>query len=113
MGRLPIDVLIVDLEAQYHHTIDYIYRMVERNEINPYWICLPLSLRNVASQFQPKWICWNPDDENRWLRPLPTHYSVISDLNFFLFLRLGWSLKNLLLSLAFGIKILKKHDARA
>ncbi|PSU66805.1 phosphoadenosine phosphosulfate reductase [Photobacterium phosphoreum] len=108
LGRLPIDVLIIDLEAQYSHTIDYLYRMVERNEITPYWICLPLSLRNAASQFQPKWICWNPDDEDRWLRPLPTHYSVISDINFFPFFKLGMEFEEFVIEFSLWYQNLKK-----
>ncbi|MEC4726258.1 DUF3440 domain-containing protein [Shewanella sp. D64] len=87
--RLPIDVLIIDLEAQYTHTIEYIHRMVKRQEITPYWICLPISLRNATSQFQPKWICWNPSEKERWLRPLPQHYSVINDIHFFPFFQHG------------------------
>ncbi|WP_372385213.1 DUF3440 domain-containing protein [Vibrio sp. BS-M-Sm-2] len=89
MGKLPVDVLIVDLEAQYHHTIDFIHRMVEREEVNAYWVCLPLSLRNAVSQFQPKWMCWQPELHHKWLRPLPKHGSVISDVRFFPFFRLG------------------------
>ncbi|KOO15467.1 phosphoadenosine phosphosulfate reductase [Vibrio xuii] len=89
LGRLPVDVLIVDLEAQYQHTIDFIQRMVEREEINAYWVCLPLSLRNAVSQFQPKWMCWEPNRRECWLRKLPSHDSVISDFDYFPFFQVG------------------------
>ncbi|MFM2666663.1 DUF3440 domain-containing protein [Vibrio mediterranei] len=88
-SRLPVDILIVDLEAQYQHTIDFIQKMVDRGEVNPFWVCLPLSLRNATSQFQPKWLCWDPSQKNRWLRSLPNHASVISDTSFFPFFHVG------------------------
>ncbi|HFK4418743.1 TPA: DUF3440 domain-containing protein [Vibrio parahaemolyticus] len=89
MGRLPVDVLIIDMEAQYQHTIAFIERMINKKEINAYWICLPLSLRNAVSQFQPKWICWAPEQQAQWIRALPTHSSVISDVHYFPFFREG------------------------
>jgi len=36
-NKLPIDVLIVDLEAQYNLTVEYINRTVARDEVNAYW----------------------------------------------------------------------------
>ena len=87
--RLPVDVLIVDMEAQYQHTIDFIGTMVRRDEVNAYWVCLPLSLRNAVSQFQPKWVCWDPGAKKQWLRPLPEHPSVISSENYFPFFSFG------------------------
>ncbi|MFV0487865.1 MAG: DUF3440 domain-containing protein [Vibrio fluvialis] len=89
MDRLPVDVLIVDMEAQYHHTVEFIERMVNREEVNAYWVCLPLSLRNAVSQFQPKWICWAPEQQTQWLRTMPDHPAVISDVDYFPFFRKG------------------------
>lgn len=89
MERLPVDVLIVDLEAQYQHTIEFLERSVARKEINAYWICLPLSLRNAVSQFQPKWVCWDQECPSRWLRALPEHESVIHDTGYFPFYHYG------------------------
>lgn len=88
-NRLPVDVLIVDFEAQYKETECFIKRMVETGKINPYWVCLPISLRNAVSQFQPKWICWDPENASKWVRPLPTCTGVISDVDFFPFFYLG------------------------
>ncbi|GLR76754.1 DUF3440 domain-containing protein [Aliivibrio sifiae] len=81
-SKLPIDVLIIDMEAQFNHTISYIQDCVEREEVNAYWICLPLSLRNASSQLQPKWTCWDRN-VSHWVRPLPSHPSVISDHAYF------------------------------
>jgi predicted phosphoadenosine phosphosulfate sulfurtransferase len=88
-GRLPLDVMFVDLEAQYNHSIEYAMRIANNPDIRMHWICLPLHLRNAVSQIQPHWICWDKDAEDRWVRPLPDHPSVISDESFFPFFRKG------------------------
>ncbi|MCB9441192.1 MAG: DUF3440 domain-containing protein [Mycolicibacterium sp.] len=86
-----IGVLIVDLEGQYRHTIDFIQTMLARHEdvIEPFWVALPMNLRNAVSQFQPQWMCWDPDKRDQWIRPLPTGPGVISDPDFFRFFRVG------------------------
>ncbi|TDS64248.1 phosphoadenosine phosphosulfate reductase [Myroides indicus] len=96
-NRLPVDVLIVDLEAQYHHTIDYIMRMVSRPEVRAYWVCLPIHLRNAVSQFQPHWICWDKEKQGAWVREYPDHSSVIKDQNFFPFFRKGMEFEEFVL----------------
>lgn len=88
-NKLPVNVLIVDLEAQYTHTIDYIMRMVSRPEVNAYWVCLPIHLRNAVSQYQPHWVCWDQDKQDAWVRSYPDHPSVIKDPGHFPFFRKG------------------------
>ncbi|MEC4729032.1 DUF3440 domain-containing protein [Shewanella sp. D64] len=109
-GRLPVDVLIVDLEAQYQHTIDYITRVVERKEINAYWVCLPLSLRNAVSQFQPKWICWDHRITEQWIRSIPLHSSVISKHDYFPFYYFGMEFEEFVNE--FAIWYQKQKNAR-
>jgi predicted phosphoadenosine phosphosulfate sulfurtransferase len=66
-----VGVLIVDLEAQYKLTIDHIQSMLDlyKAHIDPYWVCLPIALRNAVSQFEPKWTCWG--DGVDWVRQPP------------------------------------------
>lgn len=82
-----IGVLIVDLEAQYTLTIDYISEMLDRHAdvVDPYWVALPLNLRNAVSQFEPQWMCWDPDRVEDWVRKPPT--DAITDETFFPFFR--------------------------
>lgn len=89
MDKLPVHVLYIDFEAQYQHAIDYTYRMFNRPEVQGYWVCLPIHLRNAVSQFQPHWLCWDESKKDAWVRDLPTHPSVISDVNYFPFFRVG------------------------
>jgi len=81
-GR-EIDVLFVDLEAQYQATIDLVQEVLALPGIRPWWVCLPLNLRNGVSVFEPHWCCWEPG--HQWVRPLPTAPGVISDQGFFSF----------------------------
>ena len=71
-GR-TIGVLFVDLEGQYKLTIDHIkqcYDMYAGN-IEPYWVCLPIHLRNAVSVYQPFWACWDHENQDAWIREIP------------------------------------------
>jgi predicted phosphoadenosine phosphosulfate sulfurtransferase len=75
------DVLFVDLEAQYTATIKQMETLIENSQHvlgEVYWVCLPLSLRNAVSQIQPKWTCWNPDEQDKWVRDRPSEEYVIT-----------------------------------
>lgn len=63
-------LLFVDLEAQYKLTIDHVREVFdEYNDcIEPYWSALPIKLRNAVSQYDPRWLCWEPGNEANWVR---------------------------------------------
>lgn len=82
-----LGVLLIDLEAQYKHTIDYIARATNNPGLDVYWVCLPIHLRNAVSQFQPHWLCWEPGKEDAWVRSMPDN--CISNENHFPFFRRG------------------------
>lgn len=69
-GR-KVGLLFVDLEAQYKLTIEHVQAMYDlyADHIEPYWIALPIALRNAVSQYEPKWTCWGDDAE--WVRQPP------------------------------------------
>lgn len=77
-GRLPVDVLVVDLEAQYQHTIDYVARTLDRPEVRGHWVCTQLHLRNAVSQHQPHWICWDEEKPDAWVRAMPDRPDVVT-----------------------------------
>lgn len=66
-------VLLIDLEAQYHITIKHAEEMRDAYaDISDWhWLCLPLSLRNAVSAFEPKWTCWETGREGDWVRQPP------------------------------------------
>lgn len=86
-GR-KIGVLLVDLEAQYTRTIDHATRCFSlyRDVINPYWVALPLSLRNAVSQFDPQWMCFDPSRRDDWVRT-PPDFSITAEDRFPFFRR--------------------------
>jgi predicted phosphoadenosine phosphosulfate sulfurtransferase len=87
MGRGPVHALFIDLEGQYRATISHVMEMFDRPDVRPWWICLPLNLRNASSLQEPFWCAWEPGREGDWIRPMPTHEAVISDPGFFPFFR--------------------------
>jgi predicted phosphoadenosine phosphosulfate sulfurtransferase len=88
MGK-RFGLLIVDLEGQYQLTMEHVELMVKEYEdvIDLYWVCLPISLRNAVSVYEPKWICWDEEQQENWIREIPAQ--GISDLNYFDFFQKG------------------------
>jgi len=82
-----VGVLFIDLEGQYKLTIDHIQKMYDMyaDHIEPYWVALPISLRNAVSQYQPRWTCWG--DGVDWIRQPPD--MAITDRNYFPFYKYG------------------------
>jgi predicted phosphoadenosine phosphosulfate sulfurtransferase len=87
LNKLPLPVLLIDLEAQYKHTMDFAETIMSNPDIEPYWVCLPLHLRNAVSQFQPHWLCWDESKKDAWVREFPKN--CINDVNYFPFFRKG------------------------
>lgn len=90
-----VGVLFVDLEAQYNLTIEHGLDLFEmyKDNIEPYWVSLPLSLRNAVSNFEPKWMCWEPGRESSWVRKPPK--IAITDHDFFPFFEVGMEFEEL------------------
>lgn len=82
-------IMLVDLEGQYKVTIEHAQRCYEMYSDlgDPFWVALPIALRNAVSVFEPKWLCWDPDKSDQWIRELPD--IAISDQAFFPFFQSG------------------------
>jgi predicted phosphoadenosine phosphosulfate sulfurtransferase len=85
--KRKVGVLFVDLEAQYKLTIDHVTEMMElyAEWIDPFWVSLPIHLRNAVSQYEPQWVCFEPGREADWVRQPPA--SAITDQDYFPFFR--------------------------
>lgn len=66
-------LMIVDLEAQYKETIKHIELLTEKYKkvVDLHWVCLPLSLSNAVSNFEPRWKCWDKNKKECWVRTPP------------------------------------------
>lgn len=84
-----VGVLFVDLEGQYRLTIEHVAECfaLYADYIEPYWVCLPIHLRNAVSAYDPHWVCWEPGREADWIRTPPPE--AITDEAFFPFFRRG------------------------
>lgn len=82
-------VMCIDFEAQYKLTAKNVQACFElyADCVEPFWICLPMQLRNGASNFEPWWICWDKDRQLDWVREMPK--TAISDESFFPFFHKG------------------------
>lgn len=87
-GR-KIGLMIIDLEAQYKLTIDHAEKTFEefKDIIEPYWVSLPLHLRNALSVYEPHWIAWEQDKKALWIRRPPEF--AITDEKYFPFFHHG------------------------
>ncbi len=75
-----IGVFHQDFEAQYTLTTEYVERTFERikDDVEPYWVCLPMATRTALSSYQMYWYPWEDTKEEAWVRPMPQHSYVIN-----------------------------------
>lgn len=80
-----VGLMLIDFEAQYKRTSDHALEMFEKykDNIDLHWICLPIKLRNASSNFEPVWVCWDPNRKDDWVRQLPTIKGVVSDPDYY------------------------------
>jgi predicted phosphoadenosine phosphosulfate sulfurtransferase len=78
-----VGILLIDLEGQYRFTIEHAHREIDRyrEHAEVFWVCLPIALRNAVSVYEPKWLCWDPDKRDAWIREPPA--DAITDPAFF------------------------------
>lgn len=82
-------VLLIDLEGQYRLTIQHALACFAACSplAEPFWVSLPIALRNAVSVYEPKWLCWDPDKREAWIRQPPD--LAITDASAFPFFRSG------------------------
>lgn len=75
-----IGVFHQDFEAQYTVTTEYVERTFERikNEVEPYWVCLPMATRTALSSYEMYWYPWDDTREKAWVRKMPQKEYVIN-----------------------------------
>jgi predicted phosphoadenosine phosphosulfate sulfurtransferase len=81
-----VGLLIIDLEAQYTETIKHIEDMCMqyKDNIDLHWFCGELLLRNGVSDFEPKWVCWDEEKKDIWVRDKPKLSSDLSQYDFYI-----------------------------
>jgi len=68
-----------DYEAGYIYTHDYAYRVFSQMDIGrKYWLCLPHSAACSVSMYEPRWIPWDIDKRDIWVREMPDLDCVVN-----------------------------------
>jgi predicted phosphoadenosine phosphosulfate sulfurtransferase len=70
-----------DYEAGYKFTHEYAERTFKNLDCERYWLCLPISAACAASMHQTRWIPWNKDEKDIWVREMPKGHYVINEDN--------------------------------
>jgi predicted phosphoadenosine phosphosulfate sulfurtransferase len=80
-----VGLLIIDLEAQYTETIKHVEEIAElyKDNIDLHWFCGELLLRNAVSDYEPKWVCWDEDKRDIWVREKPELAADLSQYPFY------------------------------
>ena len=71
-----------DYEAGYKYTDEYAERMFEYLQLErKYWLCLPISAACSVSMYEPRWIPWDKDKKDIWVRKMPKYEYVVNEDN--------------------------------
>ena len=61
-----------DYEAGYKYTYQYAERVFTELDIDrKYWLCLPHSAACSVSMYEPRWIPWDEQKKDIWVREMP------------------------------------------
>jgi predicted phosphoadenosine phosphosulfate sulfurtransferase len=72
-----------DYEAGYKYTHEYADRVFSGYEgiKRKYWLCLPHSAACSVSMYEPRWIPWDKDKKDIWVRDMPKLDCVVNENN--------------------------------
>ena len=68
-GRLPLNVMWVDQEAEWESTVEQNRYMMYHPDVKPYWMQIPMRLFNATSGGDNWLNCWKAEDEDKWIHP--------------------------------------------
>lgn len=78
--KRKIGIQILDNEANYEYSLDFMHRMIQDNReyLDVYWCCMPITLPCTVSAYEIDWQCWGEADRHRWIRPMPDHDYIVN-----------------------------------
>lgn len=82
--RKKVAVMYIDFEAQYADTITHVREMFQtyKDWIDVHWVCIPMLLRNAVTNYEPRWMCWEPEKRPVWIRDKPLGCKTEEDYDF-------------------------------
>jgi predicted phosphoadenosine phosphosulfate sulfurtransferase len=78
--KKKIGVMVMDNEANYEYSLEFMYRILDENKeyLDIYWICLPITLPCTVSSYAVDWQCWGESDKDLWIRPMPDKDYIVN-----------------------------------
>ena len=78
-----LGIMILDNEANYEYSLRFMHNILQRNRdlLEIYWCCLPITLPCTVSAYHFEWQCWGERDKARWIRPMPTEDYIVNIRN--------------------------------
>lgn len=75
-----LGVLIMDNECNFTHSLEFMHRILDDNRdvLEIYWCCLPITLPCTVSSYHVDWQCWNTTEEHKWVAPRPKNDYVVT-----------------------------------
>jgi len=82
-GIKDINILLIDLEGHYKLHVDFLSELIADKDINVkgFWVCLPFNLSNASSSYMPKWLSWDNDKKDKWIREMPQNRLLVNSEN--------------------------------
>lgn len=62
-GRLPLNVMWIDQEAEWKGTRDYVESIMTRTDVKPFWFQMPMVITNNASSTERYSYCWKEGED--------------------------------------------------
>lgn len=78
-----LGIQILDNEANYSYSLEFMHRILRANRdiLDIYWCCLPITLPCTVSAYEIDWQCWGVQDEHRWVRPMAEDDYIVNMSN--------------------------------
>jgi predicted phosphoadenosine phosphosulfate sulfurtransferase len=75
-----LGIQIMDNEANYDLSLEFMHRILQDNRdiLEIYWCCLPITLPCTVSAYSIDWQCWGERDKDRWIRPMPDNDYIVN-----------------------------------
>lgn len=78
--KTKVGVQILDNEANYEYSLKFMHSILDENReyLDIYWCCLPITLPCTVSSYDVDWQCWGVNDKKRWIREMPKEDYIVN-----------------------------------
>lgn len=78
-----LGVMVMDNECNFTESLKFMHHMLDSNRdvLDIYWCCLPLTLPCTVSAYHLDWQCWGENDKEKWVQPRPDKDYVVTNDN--------------------------------